>query len=116
MYSSCTRLLMQLGYKVTGCTEPAKAIELFRSGPQDFDVVVSDLSMPQMSGVNLARELLQIRAGIPILILSGGIRPEDNEAIRGLGLPDLVLKADTIEEMGQRLHNIFAKMQSTGAR
>jgi PAS domain S-box-containing protein len=104
-----TRMLTQLGYNVTGCTEPEKALETFRSGPHDFDVVVSDLSMPQMSGIDLAREILQTRPGMPILIASGYIRPEDNEEVRSLGLPDLLLKPDTIEELGRSLHNIFAK-------
>jgi PAS domain S-box-containing protein len=104
-----SRMLTQLGYKVTGCTEPQKALETFRSGPYDFDVVVSDLSMPQMSGIDLARELLQTRPGMPILIASGYIRPEDNEGVRSLGLPDLLLKPDTIEELSHSLHNIFAK-------
>jgi CheY-like chemotaxis protein len=71
--------------------------------------VVSDLSMPQMSGIDLAREILQTRPGMPILIASGYIRPEDNERVRSLGLPDLLLKPDTIEELSQSLHNIFAK-------
>jgi CheY-like chemotaxis protein len=103
-----TRMLTQLGYKVTGCTEPEKALEAFRSGPQGFDVVVSALSMPGMSGIDLARELLQIRPGIPILIASGYIRPADNEEVRSLGLSNLLLKPDTIEELGQSLHDIFA--------
>ncbi len=106
-----TRMLTQLGYKVTGCTEPTKALEMFRLGPHDFDVVVSDLSMPQMSGIDLARDLLQTRPGMPILIASGYIRREDNEGVRSLGLPDLLLKPDTIEELGHSLHNIFAKSQ-----
>jgi CheY-like chemotaxis protein len=104
-----TRMLTQLGYKVTGCTEPQKALEIFRSGPNDFDVVVSDLSMPQMSGIDLAREVLRTRPGMPILIASGYIRPEDNEEVRSLGLPDLLLKPDTIEELSRSLHNVFAK-------
>ncbi len=104
-----TRMLTQLGYKVTGCTEPQKALEAFRSGPYDFDVVVSDLSMPEMSGIDLAREILQTRPGMPILIASGYIRPEDNEEVGSLGLPDLLLKPDTIDELSQSLHHIFAK-------
>lgn len=108
-----TRMLTQLGYNVTGYTEPQKALETFRSGPQDFDVVVSDLSMPQMSGIDLAREILQTRPGMPILIASGYIRPEDNEGVRSLGLPDLLLKPDTIEELSRSLHNIFAKSKPT---
>lgn len=103
------RMLTRLGYEVTGCTEPGKALETFRSGPHDFDVVVSDLSMPQMSGIDLARELLQIRPGTPILIASGYIRPEDNQEVRNLGLPDLLLKPDTIEDLSRSLHDVFAK-------
>jgi PAS domain S-box-containing protein len=108
-----TRMLTQLGYTVTGCTEPQKALEVFRSSPQDFDVVVSDLSMPQMSGVDLAREILQTRPGMPILIASGYIRPEDNEGVRSLGLPDLLLKPDTIEELSQSLHDVFVRRKSS---
>ncbi len=110
-----TRMLTQLGYKVTGCTEPAKALETFRSGPNDFDVLVSDLSMPEMSGVDLAREVLQIRPGMPILIASGYIRPEDNEAVRNLGLPDLLLKPDTIDDLSRSLHHIFAERKPSAS-
>ncbi len=106
-----TRMLEQLGYKVTGCTDPEKALEMFRSGPQDFDVVVSDLSMPGMSGIDLARELLQIRPGIPILVASGYIRSADNEKVHSLGLPDLLLKPDTVEDLGQILHKLFEKCE-----
>ncbi len=104
-----TKMLQRLGYEVTGCTSPEEALELFRSAPRNFDVVVSDLSMPQMSGVDLARELLQIRPGMPILIASGYFGPADNEKAHSLGLPDLLLKPDTIEKLGQALHRVIAK-------
>jgi CheY-like chemotaxis protein len=103
------RWLERLGYRVTGCTMPEKALETFRSGPKDFEVVVSDLCMPGMSGVDLARALLKIRPGMPILITSGHFGPADNEEVRSLGLPDLLLKPNTIEELGQTLHNVFTK-------
>ena len=104
-----THMLQRLGYQVTGCTSPEEALEMFRSGPRNFDVVVSDLSMPAMSGVDLARELLQIRPGMPILIASGYFGPADNEEARSLGLPDLLLKPNTIEKLGQALHRVIAK-------
>jgi CheY-like chemotaxis protein len=104
-------MLQPLGYKVTGCTDPQKALETFRSRSDDFDVVVSDLSMPGMSGVDLARALLQIRPGIPILITSGYIRPADNEEVRSLGFPDLILKPDTVEQLGAILHKLFEKRE-----
>jgi CheY-like chemotaxis protein len=103
-----TRMLSQLGYIVTGCIAPERALELFTAAPGDFDAVVSDLSMPGMSGIDLAREFLRIKPGMPILIASGYIRPEDNEEVRRLGLPDVLLKPDTIEKLGQSLHSVFA--------
>jgi len=102
-------MLQRLGYKVTGCTDPHKALETFRSRSEEFDVVVSDLSMPGMSGIDLAREILRIRPGIPILLASGFIGPADNEEVRSLGLPDLILKPDTVEQMGDILHKLFEK-------
>jgi CheY-like chemotaxis protein len=104
-----TRMLERLGYEVTGCTDPHKALELVRSDPGGFDAVVSDLSMPGMSGTDLTRELLQIRSGIPIVIASGYIRPQDSECMRRLGVTDLMLEPDPIEGLGQTLHSLFAK-------
>jgi len=107
------RWLERLGYEVKGCTLPDKALEMFRSGPQDFDIVITDSSMPQMSGIEFARELLQIRPGMPILIASGYVNPADNEEVRSLGLPDMILKSNSIEELGHTIHNIFANCKST---
>jgi PAS domain S-box-containing protein len=106
-------MLERLGYKVTGCADPDKALEMFRSRSDEFDVVVSDLSMPGMSGLDLAREILQIRPGMPMLIASGYIRPEDNEQVRSLGLPDLILKPDTVEQLGKTLHKLFEKREQS---
>lgn len=100
--------LDRLGYKATGCTAPEKALEMFRAAPQDFDVVLSDLSMPEMSGVELARELLQIRPGMPILIVSGYVAAADNEEVRSLGLPDLLPKPNSMEQLAQSIHSILA--------
>ncbi len=107
------RWLDRLGYKATVCTAPEKALEIFRAAPQDFDVVLSDLSMPEMSGVELARELLQIRPGVPILIVSGYVAAADNEEVRSLGLPDLLPKPNSIEQLAQSMHSILAMCKSS---
>ncbi|HEY6337512.1 MAG TPA: response regulator [Candidatus Sulfotelmatobacter sp.] len=109
-----TRMLQRLGYTVTGCNDPQKALALFRSNPNAFDAIVSDLSMPGMSGTDLAREILQIRPGIPVLMTSGYIRPEDRECVRQLGLPDLILKPDTIEELGGMLSRALLGTSESG--
>ena len=101
------RTLKRLGYLVSGYTDPAKALQAFRSRPRDFDVVVTDLSMPGMSGADLARELLEIRGDVPIVMTSGHVRPEDAEAAKQLGIRDVILKPNTVEELGNALHSLL---------
>jgi CheY-like chemotaxis protein len=109
------RWLSRLGYRVTGCMMPERALEAFRAAPHDFDLVLSDLSMPEMSGIELARELLRIRPGMPILIASGYVAPADNDEVRSLGLPDLLPKPSGIEELAETIHNAFATFKSSSS-
>jgi CheY-like chemotaxis protein/two-component sensor histidine kinase len=102
-----TRTLGRLGYKVTGETNPARAVELFRSNPKAFDVVVTDLAMPQLSGFDLSSQLLAIRPDIPIVMTSGFVRPQDQERALNMGLRDLILKPDTIDQLGRTLDRVF---------
>jgi CheY-like chemotaxis protein len=104
-----TCILEGLSYRVTGCTDPLKALEVFRSDPRAFHAVVSDLSMPGMCGIEFAQELLKIRSDIPILMTSGDIRPEDAAAVRDLDLPDLVLKPCTVDQLGKLLNNLLRR-------
>jgi CheY-like chemotaxis protein len=108
-----TCILEGLSYRVTGCTDPAKALEMFRSDPKAFQAVVSDLSMPGMSGIEFAQELLRIRPDIPILVTSGDVRPEDAVAVRNLDLPDLVLKPCRVDELGKLLDNLLTRARVT---
>ncbi len=98
-----TLLLERLGYKVTGHTDAAKALDEFRARPADFDAVVTDLSMPRMSGFDLARQLLAVRQDLPIVMASGYIRPEDQKAAEALGLRHLITKPASVDELGQAL-------------
>jgi PAS domain S-box-containing protein len=103
-----TRTLTRLDYAETGITDPFDALKVFRSRPNDFDVVVTDLAMPGMSGFDLVREMLQIRSDIPIVMTSGYLRPEDQLTAAELGLRALILKPNTIAELGAALNRIFA--------
>ncbi|MGB9405166.1 MAG: CHASE3 domain-containing protein [Candidatus Acidiferrales bacterium] len=102
-----TRVLGRLGYRVSGYTDAARALEKFRSSPQDFDAVVTDLSMPGMSGFEFAGEVLAARPDTPIVMTSGYVRPEDQEEALRMGLRDLILKPDTIEQLGRTLDQVF---------
>ena len=79
----------------------------FRQAPEAFDAVVTDLSMPRMSGFDLARGVLALRPGVPVVLTSGYIRPEDEGEAERLGVRAVILKPNTIEEMGTELDRIF---------
>jgi PAS domain S-box-containing protein len=96
-----TRMMQRMGYEVTGLTRADDAIEAVRADPQRFDLVISDLGMPGMSGMDLAHELLAIRPGLPVIITSGYVRPEDARRAEDIGVRDIVLKPGTVAEMGQ---------------
>ena len=66
-----SRALEQLGYAVTARTSSVEALELFKSKPQAFDLVVTDMTMPNMTGDQLAGELMKIRSDIPVVLCTG---------------------------------------------
>lgn len=108
-----TRTLQRLGYEVVGFNDPGQALQAFREDPAGFDVIVTDVAMPGMSGFHLARALLEIRADIPIVMTSGYVRPQDREAAQKIGVRDLILKPDTLEELGRTLEQLFRQHQSS---
>jgi PAS domain S-box-containing protein len=77
-----TMILEGLGYTVSPFTSSAKALEAFRSAPQDFDMVISDMTMPEMTGLQLAAEIGTIRENTPFVICTGysdGLGPDTME-------------------------------------
>ncbi|HEC61402.1 MAG TPA: response regulator [bacterium] len=66
-----TQMLEKLGYEVVGRTSSFEALQLFRTDPERFDLVITDMTMPKMSGDELAEELLRIKPGTPIILCTG---------------------------------------------
>ncbi|HEY5808768.1 MAG TPA: ATP-binding protein [Povalibacter sp.] len=94
-----TRVLERSGYRCTGCTDPPHAMHVLATNPQSFDLVITDMNMPGMSGIDVARQVLEIRPELPVVITTGYVRSSDIAAIRDMGVRDLILKPDTIEEL-----------------
>ncbi|MEI6128377.1 MAG: ATP-binding protein, partial [Pseudomonadota bacterium] len=79
-----TMLLEPLGYRVTAVQSSPEALALFQEAPEKFDLVITDLSMPHMSGYELAQKLIRIKPGIPVILCSG--YSETNVEKKGSGL------------------------------
>jgi len=99
--------LGRLGYRVTGLTDPVVALACFRENRGAFDAVVTDVSMPRLSGFDLAREVLALRGDVPVIVTSGYVTPEDEEEARQLGVRRLINKADIIDELVDTLDRIL---------
>jgi CheY-like chemotaxis protein len=107
LVSLVKRKLTRLGYVVCSEQDPRTALAHFREHPDSVDVVVTDLAMPGMRGFDLARELLAIRPDLPVIVTSGYVRPEDQEAAQILGIRELIPKPNTSDDLGTALHHLL---------
>ncbi len=86
------QLLERFGYHVTIRTSSIEALELFRSQPEDFDLVITDMTMPHMTGDQLALELMAIRPNMPVMICTGYSEKITKELLERLNVKALILK------------------------
>ncbi len=84
--------LERLGYKVDATTNPIEALTLFRSQPDRFDLVITDLTMPKMTGDKLVGEILNLRPNIPIILCTGFSEKIDEKAAKAIGAVDYIEK------------------------
>lgn len=84
--------LERLGYKVEATTSPIEALELFRSHPDKFDLVITDLTMPKMPGDKLVQEILNIRPDIPVILCTGFSKKIDEKKSKEIGAADYIEK------------------------
>ena len=96
--------LTRLGYAVTTHNSPLEALEDFKHRPAEFDLIFSDLSMPKMTGLDLARQVLEIRHGLPFLLATGFADAWAQDEVRKLGLAGLVLKPMTPAHLANAVH------------
>ena len=87
-----SQMLEQLGYEVVSKQSSIEALELFRAEPDRFDLVITDMTMPHMTGDNLARELMKIRPDIPIILCTGHSRLISEEKAKEIGIRAFVMK------------------------
>ena len=88
----CAQILEKLDYKVSSDSDPMQTLERFRSDPNAFDLVISDMTMPNLTGDRLAQELLKIRPDIPIVICTGFSEKISLEKAHQLGIKSFLMK------------------------
>jgi PAS domain S-box-containing protein len=104
-----TMTLEQSGYKVTGMPNGESALHELRQNPHGYDVVVTDLSMPGMSGLQLAHQLRKIRPDLPVVLTSGYANPDDQEKANRLGIRAILTKPVNTKDLLSTLAAIFVQ-------
>jgi len=99
--------LAQLGYEVTATTSVLEAQEIFRKEPGRFDLVIADYTMPDMTGVDLARKLLKARGDIPIILCTGFNDEISADKARKAGIRGFLLKPQSKAELDQTIRRIL---------
>jgi len=101
--------LGQLGYDVVGTMSSSEALELFREAPDSFDLVITDMTMPHMTGDKLAQELIRIRPDIPVILCTGFSKQISEEKVKGIGIRAFVMKPILRRALGETVRKVLDK-------
>jgi len=80
------RILERLGYIVTIFTNSVEALEAYKNNPENFDLVITDMTMPEMSGIELTRKLLTLRPNLPVILCTGFSETIDESTAKSFGI------------------------------
>lgn len=101
------KMLERLGYKVTVCLGSVTALDAFNERPDLFDLVLTDMTMPGMTGLQLAREIKAIRPEIPVILCTGFSYQIDEEKSKAMGIQGFVMKPVIKNELATVIRNVL---------
>ena len=101
------QILESLGYHVTPRTSSVEAFEAFRAKPDEFDLVITDMTMPNMTGAELAPKLLKIRSDIPIILCTGFSELMDENKANAIGIREYVMKPVIRDKMARTIRKVL---------
>jgi CheY-like chemotaxis protein len=100
-------MLERLGYSVTASENSAEALKLFQSDPSSFDLVITDQTMPNIQGSDLAIQLLQIRPDIPIILCTGYSSLIDEAKAQQIGIKGYAMKPVDLKVIARLIRNLL---------
>ena len=100
------------GYQVQTCEDPRDALSLLEQSPERIDLVITDLQMPGLDGIELAAELLKINPTLPVVLTSAAIFRMPSKKLRSLGIRDFLTKPWVREQLFSIIRQALASKQS----
>jgi signal transduction histidine kinase/ActR/RegA family two-component response regulator len=101
------QLLERLGYRVAAETSSPRALERFRAAPGEFDLVITDMTMPGVTGKELAREVLGLRPRLPVILCTGFSDAIDEATAREMGIRAFIVKPIVMRELAETVRRVL---------
>ncbi len=102
-----TQMLERLGYRVSTRTSSLEALELFQAMPGEFDLVITDMTMPRMTGTRLSQSMLKIRPDIPIILCTGFSKQITREKAKAIGIKRFLMKPLLAHQMARVIREVL---------
>lgn len=100
-------LLEKLGYQITTRTSSTDALATFKADPARFDLVISDLGMPEMTGIQLAKSLRSIRPDMPVVLCSGFVTEQDEQSATAAGVKKFLMKPVATGDLAKTVRQVL---------
>ncbi len=95
------QMLRMLGYEVNVMSHSSRALEMFTSSPESFDLLITDQTMPEMSGMELASQVLAIRPGLPVILYTGYSAVIDGDEAKRIGIQQFLMKPLSMNKLAE---------------
>jgi signal transduction histidine kinase/ActR/RegA family two-component response regulator/HAMP domain-containing protein len=105
--NSVRNMLEHLGYKVTALMDSEEALRLFSENPARFDLVMTDQTMPFMTGEDLGKELMRLRADIPVILCTGYSDMTSSEKAMVMGFRGFIMKPFSVREGAELVRRVL---------
>lgn len=106
VHADCRSVLADFT-QIYGVTSSLEALELFRRDPDKFDIVITDQTMPNLTGYELAREIFKIRPNMPIIMVTGHSDIVDEQKVKEIGVLDLFMKPLDMNRLAKSISKVL---------
>ena len=105
------QMLERLGYEVVAEKDSVRALKQFQRDPAKFDLVITDQTMPNMSGIELAKRMMSIKKDIPVILCTGFSEMISSESAKAMGIREFVMKPIIKNEMAEIIRRVMADQE-----
>jgi CheY-like chemotaxis protein len=100
-------ILTHLGYDVRAVSSSREALSIFQTSPHDFDLVITDMTMPDLTGEALIYELRRLRPDIPVILCTGFSHVMDTTKAQAMGIDAYLLKPLVIKDLDLAIRQVY---------